>query len=100
VSLDTDDVDYFPRAKRHAEKQEAGEYTYQENLRKFRESGLDFTLIDNDRIALVKAFKPGAARIEFSLRKSRWWIRGSKRSQHGTFEQFAAWYQTEFGGAA
>jgi hypothetical protein len=92
--MDNEDMDYFPRAGKRAERSDAakGEYTKQQNLAKLREptreggAALKFHEVNNGDVCVFRA--SGRPTVDFHTRKNRWQVRGHKKTTHGTVTEF------------
>jgi len=91
--MDFDDLDYFPRRGKRAERaaQAKGEWTKEQCLKALRESGLRFHEVHKGDVCVFR--EHGKPTVDFYTRKSRWQIRGFKKTMHGTVAEFVEWYR-------
>jgi len=95
--MDYDDIDYFPRRGKRAERADAakGEYTKQQNLEALRASGLKFHEINKGDVCVFRS--PLRPSVDFFTRKNRWQVRGQKKTAHGTVAEFIAFVEAFHG---
>lgn len=88
--MDYDDIDYFPRKGKRAERADAakGEHTKHHNLEALRTSGLKFHEVNNGDVAVFRS--SGKPTVDFFTRKNRWQVRGQKKTTHGAVGEFIA----------
>jgi hypothetical protein len=98
--MDKDDIDYFPRAGKRAQRDGVaqGEYTKETNLRRLEASGLKYALAENDEEAIFR--QSGRPNVRFYTRRNRWKVAGAKKTTHGTVDEFIGWYRRAYLGDA
>jgi len=63
------------------------------SVRKLQQAGIPIKIVMGD-IAIIRM--PCKPTIELNLRRSRWKLRGQKKSTFGTLDEFIDWYRQTY----